>query len=135
MAANITTRRVNLSVLLRGPRVSDLSIRLPWPPSANNLYAIVGRRKILSKRGRDYHAAAAALCRNLGHMEGRLALEIDVYPPDKRQRDIANIEKAVVDSLVACGLFRDDSDIDRLTLQRKSVMANGMVVVRVSQIR
>lgn len=37
--------------------------------------------------------------------------------PDKRRRDLANLEKAPSDLLVACGVLKDDSLIHRLVME------------------
>ena len=37
--------------------------------------------------------------------------------PDKRVRDLANLEKALSDFLVSCGILADDSLIHRLIME------------------
>jgi len=70
-------------------------------------------------------------------LTGRLEVRIDVYPPDKRKRDIANLEKAVVDSLQqkgGYGIFIDDSQIDILHIRRLHITKPGYVRVHISEI-
>lgn len=49
---------------------------------------------------------------------GRLAVRLDAYPPDRRKRDLDNIGKAFLDALIHGGVYRDDSQIDRLEIIR-----------------
>jgi len=88
------------------------SFSLPFPPSVNGLYAGKARRYKSPK----YKAwiAEAGLKLNLQTpyhqtIEGECVVVINLVRPDKRQRDVANYEKAVSDLLVACGILKDDS--------------------------
>ena len=48
----------------------------------------------------------------------RLGLKLVLNVPDKRKRDISNCVKAVEDSLTKAGVWLDDSQIDRLIVER-----------------
>lgn len=65
-------------------------------------------------------------------IEGRLQIEVDVYPPNFRKRDIGNLNKSLEDALQACGVFKDDEQIDRAIYTRRAVRKGGLVVVRIS---
>jgi crossover junction endodeoxyribonuclease RusA len=56
---------------------------------------------------------------------GRLELSVMLYPPDRRRRDIDNVCKALLDSLTFAGLIEDDSLIDKLTIERGTVVKGG----------
>ncbi|GGK11548.1 hypothetical protein GCM10008955_00990 [Deinococcus malanensis] len=62
---------------------------------------------------------------------GRLSVSITVYAPDRRRRDINNMPKDVLDLLTHGGVYRDDSQIDRLVIQRGAVGAGGCIEVEV----
>ena len=51
-------------------------------------------------------------------LDGELEVEINCYFPDKRKRDIANYEKCLIDTIVHYGLITDDSQIQRLVLEK-----------------
>jgi len=51
-------------------------------------------------------------------LTGRLAVEIYVYPPDRRRRDLDNILKNLLDSMQHAGVYKDDQQIDRLLVIR-----------------
>lgn len=130
-----------LEVSLQPPHLPDSSwtlvacLRLPWPPSLNHLYP-TGRdgRRHLSARGRQYHhAVAAVVACTRGQtrcLTGRLAVQLDCYPPDRRVRhDLDNLPKIILDSLTQAGLLRDDSQVDMLTVTRQRLARGGSVVV------
>ena len=52
-------------------------------------------------------------------------------PPDRRRRDLDNILKALLDSIVHAGVIEDDSQIDEIQITRGDVVADGAVVVRI----
>ena len=110
-----------------------LELTLPFPPSSNSLFATVGRRRVLSKRGREYVKAVGDAVRehaprvNFG--ASRLRLSLTLYPANRRRSDIDNNVKALADSLCKAGLFDDDSQVDFLQVTRGKVMPPGSCVV------
>ncbi len=117
-----------------------LQIELPWPPSVNAAYRTYQNRVILSAKGRAYKALAnelLALFKGLGPdgglFEKRLDVRIDLFPPDKRKRDIDNLNKLLLDSLEG-HVFKNDNQIDKLTMVRGEVeRPNGRVLITVKE--
>jgi len=68
-------------------------------------------------------------------MAGPLAVFIEVYPPDRRRRDIDNLLKAIIDSLEHGGVFHDDSQIEWLLIERANIVPKGKVGVHISLYR
>ena len=64
----------------------------------------------------------------------RVAVTLALYPPDKRRRDVDNYSKAVLDLLTKASVWDDDSQIDRLTIERGPVVRGGRVDVEVIQL-
>jgi len=62
-------------------------------------------------------------------MAGSLTVWIDVYPPDRRRRDLDNIIKSLLDALEHGDAYHDDSQIDSLFVQRQRVVPKGKVRV------
>ncbi|HDX8617827.1 RusA family crossover junction endodeoxyribonuclease [Aeromonas hydrophila] len=112
---------------------------LPWPPSTNRIWrnvTVSGKpRTLLSQEGRVYRKAAADAClaaKLAGkQIPDRLALRLVVQAPDRRARDLDNTVKAVQDALTHAGVWLDDSQIDRLLVERGPVVKGGMVSVTV----
>lgn len=103
-------------------------LELPWPPTVNTYWrrVVVGRsvRTLISKRGRQYATKVAAIVRKAGKgtIRRRCAVTIEVYPPDRRRRDLDNLLKAPLDALVKAGALEDDSLIDWIQVERKQVV-------------
>jgi len=98
-----------------------ITIVLPYPPSVNSLWRIFKPPKggpariIISKKGREYRKRVAECVLLAGSPtigDARLHVDIQLYPPDKRKRDLDNVRKAVNDSLEAAGVFNNDEQID-----------------------
>src|SRR5690606_40063928 len=107
---------------------------LPWPPAANHLHAVVRGRKVLSKAGREYRGSVAAACAMQGAPRlgrARLRVSIEARPPDRRRRDLDNLQKASLDALVFARVFDDDSQVDDLRITRGEVVKGGRLVVTV----
>ena len=109
---------------------------LPLPPSVNRLWRNIGHRTILSREARVYRQTVKSIlqCHRFEMLTGPLAVDILVFPPDRRRRDIDNFQKALLDSLQHAGAFVDDSQIERLSIERREVLAKGSVVVRIEPI-
>lgn len=67
-------------------------------------------------------------------MSGRLCAKIELYPPDRRRRDIDNLLKPLLDALTHGGAIADDELFDELTITRQSVVSGGLVVVYISHV-
>lgn len=114
-----------------------ITLELPFPPTVNNITAVVCGRKITSKRGREYREQAVKLIKEQyddDPLVGRLSVRIELYPPCKRTRDIDNYSKAPLDAITKSGLWADDELIDRLTIQRCDNVSVGKCVVHIAEI-
>lgn len=113
-----------------------MTIELPYPPSVNHYWRRVGPRTIISRAGRAYRKAVAAEVLACGrpHVSGRIAVMLDVYPPDKRRRDLDNLPKAVLDALEAAGVYENDSQIDELGICRREVYPGGKLWVEIEEL-
>ena len=121
-----------------------IRLSLPWPPSVNLLWRTprkgpLAGRTLLSTDGREYRMAVQNTVlnqlRTLPQLSGRLAVEIAVNPPDARRRDIDNLQKSILDSLMHAGVYRDDSQIDDLHIVRDIIMSPGRVFVTIREIQ
>jgi crossover junction endodeoxyribonuclease RusA len=98
-------------------------VRLPFPPANNNLFAGTTRRFPSGRYKKWQKEANAAIERHqelfgrFGAVRGPVAVSIRVSRPDKRRRDLANLEKAVTDRCVDHGLLEDDSMVQFLEMR------------------
>ena len=71
---------------------------------------------VISESGRRYKEAVRSLLAHVTGLPlpGRVALEVELYPPDRRRRDLDNFcGKALLDALKGVA-FGDDSEVFRL---------------------
>lgn len=108
-----------------------IRIELPFPPSVNNLYVNAGRRRVMSARYKAWFSLACVSVKDTHRQNvGPYALAIALKRPDKRRRDLGNLEKAVSDLLVECGVIQDDSLCERITLTwDHGIKADCVVIV------
>jgi crossover junction endodeoxyribonuclease RusA len=104
-----------------------IRLTLPWPPSINRYWRHVFRGKnagqiYITAEGKAFRAAVAqivmlkrARLKNAGRA---CRVEIVAYPPDRRKRDIDNLQKATLDALTYAGVWHDDSQVDDLRIKR-----------------
>ena len=91
----------------------------------------------MSKKARVYRQSAvrSVLAADANkHLSCRLSVEIELYPPDRRKIDVDNRIKAVLDLLQHAGVYQDDSQIDRILIERREVEKGGVAVVRIKEI-
>lgn len=108
-------------------------LNLPWPPSANRYYRSVNGRSILSLVARQYREKVVSLVGQATPLLGRLSLTLYAYPPDQRKRDLDNMLKQTLDALQHAGIFKDDSQIDRILIERKKRVEGGSMLVSITE--
>ena len=108
---------------------------LPYPPSVNHYWRRVAPRTLISREGRRYRREVIALLAagRAAPLRGRLEMVVHVFPPDRRRRDLGNLDKALGDALEHAGIYEDDSQIDRLEFRRCSVVPGGKVIVEITE--
>ena len=114
----------------------SLAFELPWPPSVNHYYRYVGPRVLISRDGRKYRDMIVSRLRSEGRppFECPVELSVELYPPDNRRRDIDNSLKCLLDAFTHGGLYRDDSQIQKLTVTKREPMPpNGLAFVRICE--
>lgn len=110
-----------------------IEFTLPFPPSVNHYWSSFRGRVMVSKRGKLYRSAALEAIRDqavpIEGIGGPLQVELLAHPPDRRRRDLDNLQKALLDAVVAAGVIEDDSNIDDLRVIRGPVFPGGKVQV------
>ena len=115
--------------------MNRLRIELPYPPSVNHYWRNFNGRSIISAEGRKYKATTHAILTAAGvkPFTGRVAVTVWAWMPDRRRRDVANLEKCLGDSLIKFA-YIDDCQIDDVRLVRAGIVKGGTVLVDVQEI-
>ncbi len=120
-----------------------MKLVLPFPPSVNTYWrapnkGLLKGRHLISAAGRKYQSAACAAIveqlRRLPKPSRELAaVEITLFPPDERSRDIDNYNKALFDALTHAGVWEDDSQVKRMLVEWGPVTKKGRVEITISK--
>lgn len=120
-----------------------MKLVLPFPPSVNTYWRAPNKgplagRHMVSADGRKYQSAACAAIieqlRRLPKPSAELAaVEITLYPPDARRRDLDNYNKALFDALTHAGVWEDDSQVMRMLVEWGPVVPKGRVEITISK--
>jgi crossover junction endodeoxyribonuclease RusA len=62
-------------------------------------------------------------------LEGRLAVHIALFPPDKRKRDVDNVLKSLLDACEHAGCYENDNQIDELHVIRQEIIKGGACTI------
>lgn len=115
----------------------NIELLLPWPPTVNSYYVKTRNGVFISKKGRLYRdSLAESVKEQLGvwdALDEPLLVEVELYPPDRRRRDLDNYMKALLDACTKAGFWSDDSLIDQLFIYRGSTTSGGLVVIKVGE--
>lgn len=112
-----------------------LMLTLPYPPSVNTYWGFRGSHRFLTDKAKEFKKevwVSVINSRHEGFKDARLSITINLYPPDKRVRDIDNVLKPLLDALTQAKLFDDDGQVDRLNVIRGNVVKNGLCTVIVN---
>lgn len=114
----------------------DVVLHLPWPPTVNSYYKVTryGQR-YLDRKVRAFRDMVAESVHE--QMPGvmldeSIYMEVYLFPPDRRKRDLDNYMKGLLDAITESGLWEDDSLIDQLHIYRGEIVKDGSVRVELS---
>jgi len=96
----------------------------------------VGTKVLISRDGRKYREMIVSRFRSEGVETFRCPVElsIELYPPDRRRRDVDNSLKCLLDAFTHGGLYEDDSLIRRLVVTKREPMPpDGMAYIRIRE--
>ena len=119
-----------------------ITLSLPFPPSVNGYWRAptkgrLAGRHLISAKGRQYREDTI---KSISHqwqgepLSGRLAVKLVLIPPDRRQRDIDNYSKGLLDAITHAGVWKDDEQIDQLTIIRGNRSPGGGCLVEIVEL-
>lgn len=114
-----------------------IKLELPYPPTVNHYYGQKPRGgRYIKPEGKAFRIEVLAVAmqnKACNYVTEEIEVDIEVYPPDKRKRDLDNINKALLDALESAGVFKDDSQIVKLISTKHKNVTGGKVIVRISK--
>ncbi len=118
--------------------ILDIELYLPWPPTVNDYYGtrMIRKRRIqyIKAKGKLFRAACErTIAEQVGYLNipDRLLVEVELYPPDRRRRDLDNYMKPLLDAITHAQVWEDDSQIDQLFIYRGETVKQGAVIVKI----
>ncbi|HBS6405130.1 RusA family crossover junction endodeoxyribonuclease [Klebsiella pneumoniae] len=115
---------------------------LPFPPSVNSYWRSPNKgtakgKLLVSEAGRKFkHAVRAVIIEQLKAVPKPSASPAEVvivlYPPDYRRRDLDNYNKALFDALTYAGIWEDDSQVKRMTIEWGENAKGGRVEITIT---
>jgi len=119
--------------------IDEFELYLPWPPTINDYYGhraakkrIIPYIKATGKRYREL--VEEAIVQQVGYprIDWEMFVEVTLYPPDARRRDLDNYMKALLDACTQAKLWDDDSLINQLHLYRGQVARGGSIYMEIN---
>lgn len=101
--------------------MQEVRYTLPFPPSVNTLFRNLPKGgRVKTTRYKEWINKAAGIFDTQPHKRihgDNLELNIMLYRPDKRKRDLDNYLKALLDFLVTTKVIDDDSCINWISIR------------------
>lgn len=118
--------------------MTSINLTLPYPPTVNHYWGTAGKRRFMKPKGIKFRndVVGIVLQNNANKkLSNRIMIDIKAYMPDRRKRDLDNINKAIFDALVHSGVILDDDQIDIIHSERKEVIKNGKIELVVIELK
>ena len=119
-----------------------MKLTLPFPPSVNTYWRAPNKgplkgRHLISAAGRAFQSAAcAAIIEQLRRLPKPstepAAVEIPLFPPDARRRDIDNYNKALFDALTHAGAWEHDTQVKKMVEECRVTENGGRVGITIN---
>lgn len=116
--------------------MNELLIDLPFPPTVNKIWRTTKKGKVyLIKTVKNFRKEVHYLVFNKTKFgKNKLRVEIKIFPPDNRKRDIDNLVKSTLDALQKANIFEDDFQIHQLYIEKSTNFQNGKITVLIKDI-
>lgn len=113
-------------------------IILPFPVSVNATYRAYGRRIVMTPKAKEYKTRVISQVKQMirdGELcavgDVPLCVEFWFYMPDRRRRDLANLDKVLSDALTAAEFWGDDCQMIDQRLVRAAAEEPGAARVEI----
>lgn len=113
----------------------ELTLELPYPPSVNHYWRHARGRHYITEQGRLYQSKVFVACLGYLPFKKPVSVSVSVWLPDNRKRDLDNLWKVLLDSLVKANIVEDDcwQCVPRQSIEAMGVVKGGRIVVRLRE--
>ncbi|KAB8307607.1 RusA family crossover junction endodeoxyribonuclease [Rouxiella chamberiensis] len=117
-----------------------MRLTLPFPPSINGYWRSTRKGVLISERGRIFRSnTLAAIYQQFRSRPPALLTELEVHlvlcPPTRAKRDLDNFQKALFDGLTHAGIWKDDSQVKRMTVEWGPVTKEGKAEITITDFK
>lgn len=121
--------------------MADYEFSLPWPPTVNHYHQPIRRgngvRIIKGAKAREYAKEAGKVIDALGlsceAIAGQVSISITLHPPTLAAYDVDGRPKGILDALTEAGFWLDDSQVQRMTVEKGEKVAGGAVKISITK--
>jgi len=113
------------------------NITLPWPPSNNRYYRHNRGRTHISAEGLAYRQAVSKIISDGMldiRIESPLKIRIECHMPDRRRRDLDNLQKAAFDALTKAGFWLDDCQVVDYRVVKMPIVKGGLLELTITEL-
>ncbi|EEI9212081.1 RusA family crossover junction endodeoxyribonuclease [Salmonella enterica subsp. enterica serovar Carrau] len=120
-----------------------MKLTLPFPPTVNTYYRSPDRgtlkgKHLISEMGRKFKKNVyASVVQQYGGIPKPVNVNVEVnivlFPPNNRRRDLDNYNKALFDALTHAGVWEDDSQVKRMLVEWGPVFPKGKVEITITK--
>ncbi|HHI0407237.1 TPA: RusA family crossover junction endodeoxyribonuclease [Escherichia coli] len=120
-----------------------MKLTLPFPPTVNSYYRAPDKgalkaKHLISESGRKFKKNVyAAVLTQYGGIPKPVTVDVEVnitlYPPDRRRRDLDNYNKALFDALTNARVWVDDRQVQRMLVEWGPKVPGGKVEIMISR--
>ena len=117
--------------------MAEYRFTLPYPPSLNTYWRRRGSQYYISDKGHKNLTAVQQITPQLTlHISTKPRLRIKVIAdvPDSRRRDLDNILKGLLDSLIHAGFAEDDEQFDDIRVIRGVKVPGGRLGIKITEL-
>ena len=121
-----------------------ITLKLPLPPTINHYYS----SKVIKKNGKyipmiyvqdSVHLfrkqVVEITCQVISEpLLGRIAINVVIHPKSNRTTDIDNHIKGLLDALTKAAVWTDDSQVDKITIERGRPINGGLCVIEILEV-
>lgn len=113
-----------------------VTFNLPFPPSVNSMWRSKGSNWYSTPKYKAWQKEAFAEIKyqKVPKVKPPYSITIAAGRPDKRKRDIGNLEKGVSDILQTAGIITNDCDTEHLEIYWDCTIDAGRINVTISTI-